>query len=323
MADYTLRQLAYFVAVADAGSISGAAAKLRVTPTAVASAMTALERVLRTQLLVRRKAHGVSLTTTGTYLRRRAEILLRDAEELRLSTASGGTELTGPLALGCYVTVSPTILPLLVQWVAERHPKVELAVVARSQAELTELLFSGALDVAIVYDMGLPEGLDSVLLYKVRPYLVLAADHPLAGQETVSLHDVVDEPLILLDLPPAAQHTQWLFEQAGLVPRISQRTTDYELTRSLVARGLGYSIIIQRPAIDASYEGLPLAAREIVPAVPGVGARMVWPKGVRLTDRAQALVSLAADQVLRVDTHHCGAGPPGGWELVEPGRSGQ
>jgi DNA-binding transcriptional LysR family regulator len=309
MAEYTLRQLQYFVAVADAASISGAAAKLRVTPTAVSSALTELERILRTQLLVRRKAHGVSLTPTGVYLRKRAAILLRDAEELRLATASGGAELAGPLALGCYVTVSPTILPLLVRWTAEHHPKVELEFVARSQAEITELLFAGALDLAIVYDMGLPNGLESVLLYTVRPYVVLPADHRLADATAVSLAELADEPLILLDLPPAALHTLRVFEQAGVVPRVTQRTTDFELTRSLVARGLGYSVIVQRPATDCSYEGLPLAALDIDPAVPDVGVRMVWPKGVRLTDRAQALVTFAAEQARFTDHRQRDASP--------------
>lgn len=309
MADYTLRQLDYFVAVAEAGSISGAAAKLRVTPTAVASALTELERALRTQLLVRRKAHGVSLTPTGVFLRKRAVILLRDAEELRLATASAGTELSGPLTLGCYVTISPTILPLLVRWTAEHHPKVELDVVARSQAEITELLLAGGLDLAIVYDMGLPDGLESVLLYTVRPYIVLPADHRLADAASVSLAELADEPLILLDLPPAAMHTLRVFEQAGVAPRVVQRTTDFELTRSLVARGLGYSVIVQRPAVDCSYEGLPLAALDIDPAVPGVGVRMVWPRGVRLTDRAQALVTFAAERARFTDYRHRNVSP--------------
>src|SRR5690606_30033921 len=122
MPTYTLRQLEYLVAVADAGSISPAAGALHVTPPAVASAITELERTLHTQLMVRRKAHGVVLTPTGTFLYNRATTLLRDAEELQLATASGGAELVGPLVLGCYATLAPTIVPTLMRWVAEQHP---------------------------------------------------------------------------------------------------------------------------------------------------------------------------------------------------------
>ncbi|MEI4271200.1 LysR family transcriptional regulator [Klenkia sp. LSe6-5] len=304
MAEYTLRQLTYFVAVADAGSIAGAAARLRITPTAVAASLSGLERVLRTQLVVRRKAHGITLTPTGVYLRERAEALLRDAEELRLAASSGGAGLSGPLAVGCYATVSPTILPLLVQWTAEHHPDVELEVVARGQHDLVQMLFSGALDLAVVYDMGLPDGLQSVLLYTVRPYVLLPADHRCAGAGAVALADLADEPLILLDLPPAAQHTARVFAEAGVVPRVTQRTTDFELTRSLVARGLGYSVVVQRPAVDRSYEGLPLATVPITPPAGEVGVLVVWPRGVSLTDRAQALVGFAAEHAHSTDVRY-------------------
>ena len=301
MPAYTLRQLTYFVAVAEAGSISRAAGRLHVTPTAVASAITDLERVLRTQLMVRRKAHGVALTPTGAFLRERARTLLRDADELELAAASGGTELAGPLLLGCYVTLAPTIVPMLMEWAATHHPKVELTVVTGSQDELPQRLLAGALDLSIGYDIALPDGLDSVLLYRAPAYALLPDGHPLAAQEVVPLDALADEPQILLDIPPAAQHTLLLFERAGVTPRIAHRTSDFELTRSLVARGFGYSILIQRPAVDRSYEGLPVAVREITPASPSGGVRMIWPRGVRLSDRAAAMVAFATEHARDLD----------------------
>jgi DNA-binding transcriptional LysR family regulator len=301
MAAYTLRQLAYFMAVADAGSISGAAAKLHVTPTAVASALTDLERVLRTQLVVRRKAHGVALTPTGTFLRERASTLLRDADELELATASGGTELAGPLVLGCYVTIAPTIVPMLMEWITTEHPKVGLTVVTGSQVELPRRLLAGGLDLSIGYDVALPDGLDSVQLYRAPAYALLPEGHPLAEREVVPLGELAVEPMIMLDIPPAAQHTLLLFERAGITPRVAQRTSDFELTRSLVARGFGYSILIQRPALDRSYEGLPLVVREITPADPSGNVLMIWPRHIRLSDRAAALVAFATEHARELD----------------------
>jgi DNA-binding transcriptional LysR family regulator len=301
MPGFTLRQLAYFVAVAEAGSISGAAAKLHVTPTAVASALTDLERVLRTQLMVRRKAHGVALTPTGALLHERASTLLRDADELEIAVGSGGTELAGPLVLGCYVTIAPTIVPTLMEWIATHHPKVELTVLTGSQDELPHRLLAGALDLAIVYDIALPEGLESVPLYQAPAYVLLPDGHPLAAREVVPLADLADEPQILFDIPPAAQHTLLLFERAGVTPRITQRTSDFELTRSLVARGFGYAILIQRPAVDRTYEGLPVVVREITPTSPSGGVRMIWPRQVRLSDRAAAVVAFTTEHAPDID----------------------
>ncbi|GAA2360835.1 LysR family transcriptional regulator [Saccharopolyspora halophila] len=301
MPTYTLRQLEYFAAVAEARSISSAAADLHVTPTAVASALTELERVLRTQLVVRRKAHGITLTPTGRYLHERIAGLLHEADELELAAAGGGDELVGPLVLGCYSTVAPTVVPTLMEWVRENHPRVELTMVTGSQAELPHRLLTGGLDLAIGYDIGLPEGLDSVLLYSAPPYALLPAEHHLAQGESVSITDLAAEPMVMLDLPPAAQHTLQLFAKSGATPRVVQRTTDFELTRSLVARGFGYSVLIQRPAVNRSYEGLPLALREIVPPDPAANVLMMWPHDVRLNDRAAALVEFATGNADRLD----------------------
>ncbi|NMR28360.1 LysR family transcriptional regulator [Arthrobacter sp. SF27] len=294
VARYTLRQLSYFAAVAEAGTISAAAAKLHVSQTAVAAAVTELERIFKTQLTVRRKAHGVSLTPVGTYLYAQAAELLRSAEELELNASSGGRELAGPLVIGCYATVAPTVLPVLIEGFTVNHPKVQLDFVEGPQDRIQERLFAGELDLAIVYDMDLRPGLGSVRLYDVRGYVLLPQSHRLAERPEVSLQELAEDPMILLDAPPSSHHTMTLFEQTGVSPVIRYRTTDFELTRSLVGRGVGYSVLVQRPAIDSSYEGLPVVPKPIVPAVKPVGVKMVWPEAIRLTDRAEAMVTFAA-----------------------------
>lgn len=300
MARYTLRQLAYFAAVAEAGTIAAAADELRVSPTAVAAAVSELERIFRTQLTVRRKAHGVSLTPAGSHLYARAATLLRDAEELELSATSGGEELAGPLVVGCYLTVAPTILPVLLEGFTAEHPRVQLDFVEGTQDEMQDRLFAGELDLAVVYDMDLRPGLGSVLLYEIAAYALLPGDHRLAGRDEVSLAELAAEPMILLDAPPSSHHTLSLFQDAGVAPRIRYRTTDFELTRSLVGRGAGYSVLVQRPAVDATYEGLPVVARPIAPAVKPVAVRMIWPEAIRPTDRARAMVAYAAAAVRNV-----------------------
>jgi DNA-binding transcriptional LysR family regulator len=303
VARYTLRQLAYFTAVAEAGTISAAADELRVSPTAVAAAIGELERIFRTQLTVRRKAHGVSLTPAGSHLYSRAALLLREAEELELSATSGGQELAGPLVVGCYLTVAPTVLPVLLEGFTAEHPKVQLDFVEGTQDEMQERLFAGELDLAVVYDMDLRPGLGSVLLYEVAAYALLPEGHRLAVRDEVPLAELAAEPMILLDAPPSSHHTMSLFEDAGVMPRIRYRTTDFELTRSLVGRGAGYSVLVQRPAVDASYEGLPVVARSIAPAVKPIAVRMIWPEAIRPTDRARAMVAYAAGAVGNTRQH--------------------
>jgi DNA-binding transcriptional LysR family regulator len=77
-----MNQRAAFIAVAEAGTISGAAEKLHISPSALSAAAPELERSLQTELLRRRKAKGVSLTPTGKVVRARAKFLLHHASEL-------------------------------------------------------------------------------------------------------------------------------------------------------------------------------------------------------------------------------------------------
>jgi DNA-binding transcriptional LysR family regulator len=145
--------------------------------------------------------------------------------------------------------------------------------------------------------MDLRPGLGSVLLYEVAAYALLPAGHRLAGQAEVTLAGLAEDPMILLDAPPSGHHTLSLFEEAGVQPRIRYRTTDFELTRSLVGRGAGYSVLVQRPAVDTSYEGLAMVPKPIVPAVKPTAVRMIWPEAIRPTDRARAMVDYAAGAV--------------------------
>lgn len=295
MARYTLRQLAYFVAVADAGTIAAAADELHVSQTAVAAAVKELERIFGTQLTVRRKAHGVSLTPAGRQLHARAAAFLREAEELELSTSSGGGELAGPLVVGCYLTLAPTVLPGLLERFAAEHPNVQLDFVEGTQDDVQDKLFGGELDVAIVYDMDLRPGLESVQLDTMQAYALLPAGHRLAGGASVALADLAEEPMILLDAPPSSHHTMSVFREASVAPRIRYRTTDFELTRSLVGRGMGYSVLVQRPAVDTTYEGRPFTALPIEPAVRPVDVKIIWPEGIRMTDRAAEMVRFAVE----------------------------
>jgi len=297
MVDFTLVQLRYFCLVAETGSFSGAAAADHVSPTAVAAAVTALERVVGAQLCVRRRSHGVRLTTSGQLLYAEAKRLLTSTEELKLLLAGGGEELVGPLTVGCYSTFAPTVLPGLVEEFERLHPKVTLNLSVQSQEVLIDELHEGRLDCVLLYDLYLPDGLQKQPLYQALIHVLMSADHPLAQRESVSLRELEDEPLILFESTPSSPHTFTVLERLGVTPRIRHRTTEYELVRSLVARGLGYSLMIHRNPVKFSYEGRRLAEIPIDPALPAETMVAVWPAGVHLNPRARELIRIAREVI--------------------------
>ncbi|MCG7416394.1 MULTISPECIES: LysR family transcriptional regulator [Microbacterium] len=291
--DFTLRQLAYLVAVADAGTIASAAADVRISPSTLSDSLADLDRLAGTPLTVRRRAHGVSLTSAGAYVVEHARPLLAASRELMIGLRAEPGELVGPITIGCYPTLAPTVLPPLLHDFGEAHPRVDLHIREATHDQLEGRIESGEVDVAFVYDTLVPGHPRRERLFALPAHVLLAADDPLAQGESVRLEDVVSRDLILLDAPPSSAHTLSLFEARGLTPRIRHRTASYEAVRTLVGRGLGYGILVQRPANPASYEGYPVAMKEISPPVDPVGIDVIWSATIDPPERVRALVSFA------------------------------
>ena len=132
-----------------------------------------LEHALGSDLCVRRRAQGVSLTPMGKLVLERAKSLLAEAAELAYLVRGTGTELVGPLVVGCFVTLAPTVLPKLLTAFEEQHPQVTVDFIEGPQDQLREALLSGEIDAAVLYDMGPLEELDRIVLYEARGYALL------------------------------------------------------------------------------------------------------------------------------------------------------
>ncbi|MBP2324947.1 DNA-binding transcriptional LysR family regulator [Kibdelosporangium banguiense] len=289
MSRFSLRQLQYFVVIAESGTLSNAASRLHVSQPTLSQALTELENALGVQLCVRRKAHGITLTPSGSQVLHHARQLLRQAEDLQ-SAAAGAGPLTGVLSVGCYVTFAPTVLPPLLQGFSADHPGLTIDFTEDTQDVLQRRLLSGELDIALLYDMEVSPELARTTLYTIRPHILLPADHPMAAQPTVSLEELTPEPMVLLSAPPSSHDTLAIYQRLNLVPRVTYRPTTYELTRALVGRGMGYALLVQRPANDRTYEGYPVVIKEIAEPVPDARVVIAWPRTMRLNRRADEFV---------------------------------
>jgi len=121
-----MRQLAAFVAVAETGTISAAAERLHLSPSALSSALTELERALKVQLCVRRRSFGIQLTRTGESVLVRARALLQQAGELESDALGTGGSVSGPIAIGCYPALGPTVLPSMIAGFTRENPDAQV-----------------------------------------------------------------------------------------------------------------------------------------------------------------------------------------------------
>ena len=172
--------------------------------------------------------------------------------------AQGGT-----LALGCFHTFAPAVVPPLVARVIAAQPGLALTLVDGGQGKVIDSLRRGDIELALLYDFGLGAEFHAEVLAELPPYVLLPANHPLVAKPAVELGDLTDDALILLDVEPTADYFLSLFRSAGLEPQIAYRTTSLEMVRGFVGEGLGYSLLATRPAGDVAHDGRPLVTRPV------------------------------------------------------------
>ena len=252
---FTLRQIEYFVAVGETGSIALAAERLNISPPSVSAAVAHLEAVFAIALFIRHHAQGVSLTPEGRRFLAEAKGLLANAAALHALASGMANDVRGTLALGCLVVVAPLVLGPLRAGFERAHPEVAVTASICHQAQLIEDLRGARIDIAITYDLGLPADVTFEPLAALPPQAIVGEGHPLAGRSEVSLAELAPLPLILLDLPLSRDYLLGLFAAEGLRPNIAERMPDYEVLRSLVANGFGYALGNVRRPLAASADG--------------------------------------------------------------------
>ncbi|MFW0796745.1 LysR family transcriptional regulator [Gordonia sp. CPCC 205515] len=291
MAKLTLRQLELMAALPDYRTMSEAATALHVSESGLSQAVSEVERIVGEQLCVRRKAKGLQMTPAGQYFAQRSRRIVEEAGSLVDELSANRGEITGPIRVGCYVGFSGTILPPAVAHFAREHPRARVEVRVGGDDELLPEIHRGTLDFALLYDISLPADLNRRAIYPTEVTAALPADHRLAGRAAVSLTDLVDDPVILLDTAPSTCHTHRVFAEFGVSPTIRTLVPTIDLARAFIGRGMGYGLLMSRPhAPDMSPEGLPLVTLPLSPRTGMTNVVATWPQQMTLSPRAEALL---------------------------------
>lgn len=255
---YTLRQLEYFVAVGETGSVTAASQQVNVSAPSVSAGVSQLEDELGVKLFLRHHAQGLTPTLAGRELLEQAKLVLREAAALRDLSGDLSGSVRGPLAIGCLSSFAQIVLPDLRRSFVEQYSDVRIRQVEADQSELFGLLHQGKVDLALTYDLDLPRDLTFFPILELPPLVALSVSHPLAHLPAVSVQELAPYPMVLLDLPHSTDYFLSFFISAGLRANITERTRDMAVMRGLVANGFGYSIVNIRPMNDLAPDGKPM-----------------------------------------------------------------
>ena len=283
MLRFTLRQLEYALAIAERGSLAGAAQSLGVAQPSLSASLQKLEDQLGLQLFIRHHAQGVTPSPQGLRFLAEARSLVAQGRDFQRDTSNAGELVAGELTMGSFMTIAPAYAPKLIAGFQKLYPQARLRLEDGVQDELVAGLRNGRFDLALLYKLDLPDDLKVTELASVTPYVLLNASHRLARQKRVSLHDLSDDPLVLLDVLPSRTYFTRLLESNGIQPKVSFVSPSLELVRGLVGQGLGYSLLITRPFGDHAYDGEALAIRPIVEDVEDGVIAMAALKNLRPT----------------------------------------
>jgi DNA-binding transcriptional LysR family regulator len=258
MLRYTLRQLEYFVAVGETGSIARASERVNVSSPSISAAITQLEQEFGLPLFVLQHAQGLSLTQGGRQMLEQARVVLRESAVMMDIAGDISGSVRGPISLGCLVSFAQMVLPALRVGFEARYPEVRPRQHELNQVEIFSALRRSEIDLALTYDLDVPADLRFVPLTELPPFVIVGEGHPLSDHDMIGVEDLKNHPMVLLDLPLSSDYFLSFFAGTGTKPQIAERTRDMAVMRSLVANGFGYSIANVRPLNDRSPDGKPL-----------------------------------------------------------------
>ena len=296
---FTLRQLQYFIAVAEEGTVSGAAQSLSISQSAVTEAIKELESDLGVSLFERHR-RGLTITHKGHQFYRHANRILADVQDARRSFLGEDTAAPpGHLSLGVTSLVAGYVLSDLLARFRRAYPGVGVSAIEDNGDYLEHLLIGGELDVAVMVISNLRDrNALQAEIFETSPYrLWLPLGHKLAAAESIALADIATEPLIMLTVDETEENTGKLLSALGSKPDVAFRTRSVEAVRSLVATGAGIALLPDLVYRPWSLEGDRIESRDISGALPVVQVGMVWRRGSTLPQSARDFIGIAQAQV--------------------------
>ena len=249
-----IHQLRYFVAVADEGSFSRAAAKVRVAQPSLSQQIRKLEAEVG-QPLFDRLPRSVVLTEAGRCFIDYARQILASIGDARRCVDELKDEVAGRLAVGAIPTIAPYVLPELVVTFQKHYPEVTLEIIEDVTDGITRRIEAGELDVALASSCQQSPTLRRESLGN-EPLLALVPEgHPLAKKTLVELDDLKSQRFLLLhEMHCLSQQVHHLLESRRLRPEIALAGSQLSTIANMVAAEIGVSIV---PLMMVNHQATP------------------------------------------------------------------
>jgi DNA-binding transcriptional LysR family regulator len=278
---FSLKQVRYFIATADSGQVSQAGIALNVSQSAITAAIKQLEENLGVELF-RRHTSGVALTAEGARFLHHARNIMAAVNAAESAPLTEDTALSGAVRIGVSYTVAGYFLPRHFTRFTRGYPRIRAELHEMSRAEIEAGLIDGSLDLAVMLVSNLQDRkrLAHEILVRSRRRLWLPVEHPLLMAESITLEDVASQPYVMLTVDEAGQTASRYWRPAGLRPNVIFTTSSVEAVRSMVADGMGVTILSDMVYRPWSLEGQRIELRNVAAEIPTMDVGLAWNRAV-------------------------------------------
>ncbi len=290
-----LRQLRYFVACVDHGSLSRAALVLHIAQPALTQQLRQLEEELGAQLL-HRSAQGVTATDAGKVFYEHAQAILKQVGDARQAVTQSTTRPSGAVTLGLPHSISGALaLPLLLA-VQQTYPEIILQLTEELSGNLAEQLKSGRINLAVLFDDGQLSQFSTTPLVEEEMHFLWRANSRFGKRRrNIPLAQAVTVPLILPDLQhgvrPRIENT---VRDAGLKLERVIEINSVTILKSAILADMGGTILPVAPLQDEVERGRILSCPVVKPSLARAVA-LCASKSIPLTTAAAAVARLVLD----------------------------
>lgn len=236
-----LRQLKYFITVAEEGSISAASRKLNLAQPAISTSIKKLEQDLNSVLFYR-KERGVILTVAGEHFLQHARQIIKQASDAQLSMRNlveldqGEVEIGVPSMIGSYY------FPPLVMAFKHQYPGLQMHIIDDGTRNIQQKLLNDELELGVIADHYFTPELDGRKLLTEEMVVCMAADHPLAKHERIEFRDFLAHELVLFR---KGYYHHALIErisrEENIAPNIAFSSNLLPLIKSIIRQGYAIS----------------------------------------------------------------------------------
>lgn len=290
-----LRALQYLIALADVRHFSRAAERCHVSQPTLSTQIRKLEDELEVQL-VERHPRQVMLTPVGEEIVGRARTLLGEMDAIRAIARRSRDPHSGTVRIGIFPTLAPYFLPHVIPGIRQAFPRLTLRLYEEKTEEVIRMLAEGKLDAGL---LALPlneDWLTSRTLFEEPFVLALPERHPLAARSEISMKDLGDQELLLLeDGHCLRDQALEVCQLTGAHEKLDFHATSMETLRHMVAANAGITLMPTLSIKPPNANTDNLVTRPFKAPGPKRTIAMIWRKSSALSDFLEELAEVFAD----------------------------